>query len=102
MNQFCLVGRVTQIPQLQTSAQGWKTCQVQLEVSRPFANAKGEFEKDLISLEVWRGAAETLSACATPETWISARGRIQSRQVEKEGKTYTNYSMVAEKIEYIR
>lgn len=101
MNQFCLVGKIASLPELKTSPQGWKTCQVELEVERPFANAKGEFETDVISLEVWRGAAETMSACASLDSWISARGRIQSRTVEKEGRRYINYQMVAEKIEYI-
>lgn len=55
----------------------------------------------MISLEVWRGAAETLSACAQVNSWITAKGRIQSRIYEKEGKTWTSYTLVAEKIEYI-
>lgn len=101
MNQFCLVGKITNIPELKTSPQGWKTCQVELEVERPFANAHGVFETDVICLEVWRGAAETLTSCAGVDSWISARGRIQSRTVEKDGRRFTNYSMVAEKIEYI-
>lgn len=28
MNQFCLVGKIASLPELKTSPQGWKTCQV--------------------------------------------------------------------------
>lgn len=101
MNQFCLAGKIARIPQLKTNPQGWKSCNVILEVERPFANSRGEFESDMISLEVWRGSAETLSACAQVNSWITAKGRIQSRIYEKEGKTWTSYTLVAEKIEYI-
>lgn len=98
MNQFCLVGKVASLPQLKTNPQGWKSCDILLEVERPFANSKGEFESDLISLEVWRGAAETLTSCAQLHSWISAKGRIHAK--DKKGNE-TNYVLVAEKIEYI-
>lgn len=101
MNQFCLAGRISRLPELKTSPQGWKTCTVDIDVERPFASTNGEYESDTISLIVWRGAAETLSACARLNAWITAKGRIQSRTHEQEGKKWTSYSMVAEKIEYI-
>lgn len=101
MNQFCLAGKIASIPELKTSPQGWKSCNVQLEVERPFANARGEFESDLLSLEVWRGAAETLASCAKINSWITAKGRIQARTIHKDGRLVTGYTLVAEKIEYI-
>lgn len=99
MNQFCLVGKIASIPQLKTNPQGWKSCDILLEVERPFANSKGEFESDLISLEVWRGAAETLTNCAQLHSWISAKGRIHTKN--KKGSKQSNYVLIAEKIEYI-
>ena len=101
MNQFCLVGKVDRIPELTPNAPGWKTCTVTMEVERPFANQKGEFESDLIDIDVWRGAAETLVSCARLDSWITAKGRIQTRVREKNGHRYLNYSFIAEKIEYI-
>lgn len=101
MNQFCLAGKIASMPELQTSPQGWKNCLVTLEVERPFANSRGEFESDLISLEVWRGAAETLATCAKVNSWITARGRIQTRTVLRDGVHCPNYHFVAETIEYI-
>ncbi len=101
MNQFCLAGKIARMPQLRTSPSGWKNCDVLLEVERPFANSKGEFESDLISLEVWRGAAETLSACAKVNSWITAKGRIQARSMSSDRPDQIQYTLIAEKIEYI-
>ncbi|MBF0578826.1 single-stranded DNA-binding protein [Erysipelotrichaceae bacterium RD49] len=102
MNQFCLVGKIASLPDLAVSKSGWKSCNVLLEVERPFTNSKGIYESDLINLEVWRGAAETLCAAARLGSWITARGRIQaSRPHEREGTSNPCYTLVAEKIEYI-
>ena len=100
MNQFCLVGKIASLPQLKTNPQGWKSCNVLLEVERPFANSKGQFESDLINLEVWRGAAETLSSCAKINSWITAKERIHSKTT-KENQDSNHYVLIAEKIEYI-
>lgn len=101
MNQFYLVGRIAALPQLQTNPAGWKTCNILLDVERPFANSHGSYESDLLSIEVWRGAAETLCATAQISSWVTIRGRIMTNRnkYEKEGKRI--YNLVAEKIEYI-
>lgn len=101
MNQFCIAGRIAAVPDLKTNPQGWKSCTVKIEVERPFANSKGEFESDTLCLEVWRGAAETLASCAKVNSWITAKGRIQSRMIEKDGRSWAAYTLIAEKIEYI-
>ncbi len=101
MNQFCLVGKIASLPDLTTTRSGWKSCNVLLEVERPFANSKGVYESDVIALEVWRGAAETLCATAKINNWITARGRIQTNTYDGEGRRTPSYTLVAEKIEYI-
>lgn len=96
-----MVGRLVRIPDLHESEQGWKSVSVILEVERPFANAKGIFEKDQVQIDVYRGAAETLAAVAQVNDWICARGRVQSRPHEKDGRVWLNYSFVAEKVEFL-
>lgn len=100
MNSFCLAGRISRLPEIRCE-RGWKTASVILDVERPFANAKGEFEMDQIEVMVYRGAAETLHAAAVEGRWLCVRGRIQSRPFEKDGRTWLNYVMIAEKIEYL-
>lgn len=80
MNQFYLVGRIAALPQLQTNPAGWKTCNILLDVERPFANSHGSYESDLLSIEVWRGAAETLCATAQIGSWVTIRGRIMTNR----------------------
>lgn len=101
MNTFCLVGKIARLPVLKEGEQGWKYTQVLMEVERPFANGRGIYETDLVNVEVYRGAAETMAATASLDQWICARGRIQSRPHQKDGRTWLNYSFVADNIEYI-
>ncbi|EJW98382.1 hypothetical protein EVA_13510, partial [gut metagenome] len=35
------------------------------------------------------------------DDWMSVRGRIQTSLVQKEGRTYHNYSLIAENVEYL-
>ena len=60
MNVFCIVGQIEKLPVLKETSTGLKTCEVELKVIRPFSNSEGEFENDYITVEVWRGLAETI------------------------------------------
>lgn len=102
MNVFCLVGTIEDLPQLKETANGIKTCNVLLKVERPFANSEGVYESDLIQVEVWRGMAETICNVSRMNDWLSVKGRVVSRQYEKENHVYYNYSFVAEKISFIK
>ena len=102
MNQFCFAGKVAALPTLYTAPQGWKTGTVLLDVQRPFANGRGEFESDLLPVEVWRGSAETLAHCVKIGSWITVRGRVASRMVDSgNGTEIPVLSLVAEKVEYL-
>lgn len=86
----------------ETVRHGAAICSVDLEVECPFKNSEGVIESDIIRIDVWRGAAETLASAATKNSWIAARGRIQTRTYEKEGQKWTSYGFIAERIEYLR
>lgn len=101
MNQFFVIGKIMEIPEIERSKNGWKRCDLNLQVQRPFPNAQGQYEFDQIVVQLWRGAAETLVATGQIDGWMSARGRIQTNIVEKEGRTYHNYSLIAENVEYL-
>lgn len=101
LNVFCLAGRLTEMPQLKETPGGIRMAEVQVEVQRPYANAQGIYENDLITLEVWRGLAETICNVCQEGSWVTARGRIASRPYEKDGKVWHNYSFVAEKLDVL-
>lgn len=102
MNTFCLVGRIVSEPELHETSAGVSVCSVDLEVDRPSSAGGSRADTDRIRIDVWRGAAQTLASAARINGWIAARGRIQSRRYEREGKTWTAYGFVAEKIEYLQ
>ncbi len=77
MNQFCLVGRIAELPELSRNAAGWNTCLLNLKIQRSFPESDGSYADDIVEIEVNRGSAETLAACADVNDWISVKGRIE-------------------------
>lgn len=102
MNLFCIVGKIEELPTLKQTTNGIKTCNVVLRVERPFANSEGIYESDLISVEVWRGLAETLCSTSAVGNLLAVKGRIVSRIYEKEDRKYYNYAFIAEKIDFLK
>lgn len=102
MNVFCIVGKIEKLPVLKETSTGLKTCEVELKVIRPFSNSEGEFENDYITVEVWRGLAETICHVAKVGAWISIKGRIASKVVQKPERTYRFYSFIAENVSFIQ
>lgn len=101
MNLFCLVGQIEELPVLKELNSKVKTCSLKLKVTRPFANSEGVYEVDHITIEVWRGLAETICDVAKVDAWISVKGRIASRLVERESNTYCFYTFIAESLGYL-
>lgn len=101
LNVFCLCGRISSMPELRETPGGIHMAEVPIEVQRPFANSQGIYESDLITLEVWRGLAETICSIGAQGSWVTAKGRIASRPYEKDGRTWYNYSFVVERLEVL-
>lgn len=89
------------MPELKETPGGIHMAEVPLEVQRPFANSQGIYEADQITLEVWRGLAETICSIGAQGSWVTAKGRIASRPYEKDGRTWHNYSFVVERLEVL-
>lgn len=82
LNVFCISGTVASKPECIVQPNGIKQCVVKVAVKRPYANAQGIYEDDLITLETWRGLADIASLIA-PGTRINATGRVDARINEK-------------------
>ena len=102
MNVFCMAGTIEELPVLKETPNGIKTCTVLLRCERPFANSEGIYESDLIQIEVWRGLAQTICSVSKVGNWIVVKGRISSRMLERDERTFYNYTFVAEHIEFIK
>ncbi|MBB5183755.1 single-stranded DNA-binding protein [Catenisphaera adipataccumulans] len=101
MNVFCVVGKIQALPELKETPSGLKTTSVLLKVQRAYPNSEGIYESDFFNIEVWRGLAETLCDTCTVDTVLAVKGRLASRIYQKEDRTFYNYVMVAEKIDFV-
>lgn len=101
MNLFCVVGQINALPYLKETSNGFKTCDLELKVVRNYADSNGEYENDYITVEVWRGLAETICNVAKVGEWVSVKGRIASRKIAREDKTYCFYTFIAENVGFI-
>ena len=101
MNVFCFVGKVAEMPELKEVSNGTKMTTVTLDVQRPFANSQGIYEVDRVSVEVWRGLAETICNVSKVGSWMSVKGRVAVYPYEKENKTYYNPIFISEKVDFI-
>ncbi len=102
MNVFSIVGKIETLPILKETPKGTKTCEVLLQVERPFANSEGIYETDHIQIEVWRGLAETLCSISKEDDLIAVKGRVASRMVQKDERTFYNYTFIAESVDFLQ
>lgn len=102
LNQYVLVGRVKELPELKETASGTKMARLSLEVDRNFPNAQGFYETDTVECTLWRGVAEQTSAHCAVDSVVGIKGRVQTRTLEsKEGNSFLAYELVAEQVTFI-
>ncbi|WP_289683506.1 single-stranded DNA-binding protein [Faecalibaculum rodentium] len=101
LNVFCIAGKIAKEPEVRETPGGIKMTSLHIDVERPFANAQGVYENDTVEVEVWRGMAEVVQSCSKG-TWVTVKGRIASRPTVKDGRTYSNYAFVAERVDILR
>lgn len=97
LNQIVIVGRLTSDPQI-NEVDGRKVCTITLAVPRSFKNDEGEYETDFIDCVVWDAIAENTSEYCKKGDLIGVRGRLQTRNVEKDGENKKITELIAEKI----
>lgn len=101
INNVILNGVVVELPKMNETAGGIKYATVVLEITRPFKNHQGIYDVDRIAVTLWKGLAETSKDLCKIGDVLGIKGRIQSYSVERDGKTFFNYEIVAEYISYI-
>lgn len=69
LNVFCLAGRLQDDPVIRETPGGIRMAEITLDVERPFANSQGLYEKDRITLEIWRGLADTIGSVCRKGSW---------------------------------
>ena len=77
MNEYTLVGRLKDKGIIKEGRNG-KYCRMQIGVRRPFKNANGEYETDMIKITLRNDLATKLHEYCELEYLIGVKGRIES------------------------
>lgn len=102
LNQLVLVGRLTKDVEVKEVGDNKKVSTIVIAVPRPFKNADGEYETDFIACNVWNGIAENVSEYCKKGDLIGVKGRIQTKEIEKEdGTKEYKQEIVAEKVTFL-
>lgn len=98
MNSINLVGRLTQEPKLEKTANGTNFVRGCLAISRSYKDDKGEKPTDFIPFIAWRVQADYLAKYAAKGSRISLSGTLQSSSYEKDGQKRVSLSAIAREL----
>lgn len=101
LNQIILVGRLTRNIVVNKSEKGVKVATISLAIPRSFKNMEGSYDTDFIDCVAFDGIAENTKEYCEKGDIIGVKGRVQSRSVDKDGKTEYLMEIIAEKVTFL-
>ena len=101
LNQIILVGRLTRDITVYKSDKGSKVATISLAIPRSFKNMDGNYDTDFVDCVAFDGIAENTSEYCGKGDIVGVKGRVQSRTVEKDGKTEYLTEIIAEKVTFL-
>jgi single-strand DNA-binding protein len=101
LNQIVLVGRLVRDPELKESENGSPFTTVTLAVPRSYKNIDGEYDTDFIDCRLWDGIAQNANEFCKKGDLLGVKGRIETRNVEKDEKVTHVTELIAEKITFL-
>lgn len=101
LNQIILVGRLTRDISVHKTDKGSKVATISLAIPRSFKNMDGNYDTDFIDCVAFDGVAENTSEYCGKGDIVGVKGRVQSRTIEKEGKTEYLMEIIAEKVTFL-
>lgn len=101
MNEFNIIGKALNKPELKESEAGTQYSLLQVAVKRPFKNKDGEYEDDELQFTVFKNLAQEVSYSVSEGTPIIVKGHISSNNYEKEGKIMFNSSLIADRVSQV-
>lgn len=100
LNNVVIVGRITKDPE-EILTGNVKRSVVIIAVPRSFKNSEGQYDTDFIRVILWNQVAEhTCEYCRKGDV-VGIKGRLQSSNYEKDGKTIYVTEVIAEKITFL-
>ena len=101
LNQIILVGRLTRDISVHKTDKGSKVATISLAIPRSFKNMDGNYDTDFIDCVAFDGVAENTSEYCGQGDIVGVKGRVQSRTIEKDGKTEYLMEIIAEKVTFL-
>jgi len=99
MNKITITGYLGQDPEMQTLSNGMEKCRFTVGVSR--RTKKDQPRKtDWFNCDAWSGTGAFVKTWFKKGSGIIVHGRMESSQVEKDGKKITYWSLNVEDVEF--
>lgn len=83
------------------SEKGVKVATIAMAIPRSFKNMEGNYDTDFIDCVAFDSIAENTSEYCGKGDIVGVKGRVQSRTVEKDGKTEYLMEIIAEKVTFL-
>lgn len=97
MNTICLMGRLTNDPELKTTQSGVSVTSFRVAVDRAYRAKDQERQADFIPCTAWRNTAEFISRYFHKGQRIALQGSLQSRNyTANDGSQRTAYEVVVD------
>ena len=101
LNQIVIVGRLVKDPELKESEGGSPYTNITLAVPRSYKNTNGEYDTDFINCRLWDGIAKNAEEFCKKGDLLGVKGRIETRNYEKDEKINYVTELIAEKITFL-
>ena len=101
LNQIVLVGRLTRDILVNKSDKGVKVATISLAIPRSFKNMEGGYDTDFVDCVAFDNIAENTKEYCGKGDIVGIKGRVQSRTIEKNGKTEYLMEIIAEKVTFL-
>ena len=102
MNRVCLIGRLTNKPELRQTNSNLALTRFTLAVNRNFSNSQGQREADFITIVAWRKQAENICRYLDKGSLISVEGRIQTGSFDgQDGQRRYTTEIIADQVNFL-
>ncbi len=97
-----IAGKVTEKPEVITTARGNTMASMIVEAQRPYRNDDGTQTSDRFKVILWRGIADECADVCDVGSHVVIRGRLQANNRMIDDVLYYNCEVIAEKVVYLQ
>jgi len=98
LNQFIIVGKVVAKPELKKTSGGNSYLNLVVDEERSYKNQDGNYDIDRYQILLWKKLAEECVDKIKKDAYVAVKGHLTSKNNEKDGITYYNAELTADKI----